>query len=99
MKGRDLLAWNLRRLRTDRAISQEALATESRIDRAWLSDVERTAGNPTVDLLDRLAKALAVPITELFRVPAVGEESPIVLKGGRPLPVKPKARVLAARKK
>ena len=65
-----------------------------------MSDVERTAGNPTVDLLDRLAKALEVPITELFRVPAVGEKPPIVLnKGGRPPPVKPKSRVPAARKK
>ena len=39
--------------------------------------------NPTVDVLDRLAKMLEVPISEFFRTPRKGAIPPKPLRGGR----------------
>lgn len=83
MKGRALLAWNLRRVRVMRGISQERLAADAAVDRAYLGGLELQTENPTVDLLDRLAETLAVPFAELFAQPAEGAEPPAPLKGGR----------------
>jgi transcriptional regulator with XRE-family HTH domain len=83
MKGRALLAWNLRSLRTARSLSQERLAVDAGVDRAWISELEREQGNTSVDLLDRLADALGVPIAFLFAEPAAGTEKPLPLRSGR----------------
>ena len=53
MNGRALLAWNLRRLRTSRGVSQERLAADAGVDRRYMSDLEREQGNATLDVLDR----------------------------------------------
>lgn len=86
MRGRKLVGSNLRRLRVERDISQERLAFDSGVDRSYLGGMERGEENPTVDILDRLAATLAVPIGELF----TASESDAVkgLKRGR----KPAAR-------
>lgn len=66
MNGRALVAWNLRRLRTERGVSQERLAADAGVDRAYLSELERGLGNASVDLLDRLAAVLNVAVGELL---------------------------------
>ncbi|WP_342740018.1 helix-turn-helix transcriptional regulator [Bradyrhizobium sp. B117] len=66
MKTRALLAWNARRIRVSRGISQEKLAHEARIDRSYLSGLERQSKNPTIDLLERIAEALGVQLFEFF---------------------------------
>lgn len=83
MDGRALVAWNLRRVRVAHGLSQEKLAADAGVDRAYLGGLEREAENPTVDLLDRIAAALAVPLVELFVAPAPGEARPAPLRGGR----------------
>jgi DNA-binding XRE family transcriptional regulator len=83
MNGRALLAWNLRKLRVEQLISQEKLAADAEIDRAYLGGLERQVENPTVDLLDKVAHALNVPLAELFKVPTAGESPPKPLTGGR----------------
>ena len=83
MRGRELLAWNMRRVRVLHGISQERLAVDAAVDRAYLGGLERQTENPTVDLLDRVATALSVPLTELFRQPAEGEAPPLPLRSGR----------------
>lgn len=83
MKGRALVAWNLRRVRVAQGVSQERLAADAGVDRAYLGGLERQAENPTVDLLDRVAEALAVPLGELFVAPEAGEAAPKPLRGGR----------------
>jgi transcriptional regulator with XRE-family HTH domain len=83
MKGRALVAWNLRRLRAERGISQERLAADTDVDRAYVSELEREQGNATVDLLDRLAQALNVEIGEFFIRPGHGAERPRALPSGR----------------
>lgn len=83
MKGRKLIAWNLRRLRVQKGISQEKLAADAMVDRAYLGGLERQEENPTVDLLDRIAKALSVQLGEFFLRPKAGEKPPGPLRAGR----------------
>ena len=83
MNGRALLAWNLRSLRTERGLSQERLAADAGVDRAWVSELEREQGNTSVDLLDRLAAALGISIRDLFTEPSADAERPRPLPSGR----------------
>jgi transcriptional regulator with XRE-family HTH domain len=83
MKGRALVAWNLRRIRVKRGLSQEQLAFDADVDRSYVGGLERREENPTVDVLDRLAKTLSVHVSEFFTEPAKGASPPKPLKGGR----------------
>ncbi|WP_428406843.1 helix-turn-helix domain-containing protein [Hyphococcus sp.] len=66
MGSRQLIARNLRAIRLSNRISQEELALEADIDRAYVSGLERGLRNPTVDLLDKLADALDVKARDFF---------------------------------
>ena len=59
-KLRDILAKNMRRLRAQRGVSQEALAHECGIHRTYLSSVERSERNVSIDNIARIAKGLRV---------------------------------------
>jgi transcriptional regulator with XRE-family HTH domain len=83
MRAQALVARNLRRLRTERGLSQEALAADAGIDRTYVSRLERGLENPTVAMLEQLASALAAQIVEFFAVPAPGDPVPQPLRGGR----------------
>jgi transcriptional regulator with XRE-family HTH domain len=83
MDGRALVAWNLRRIRVKRGLSQEQLAFDADVDRSYVGGLERREENPTVDLLDRLAKALSVQLSEFFKHPRRGSLPPKPLRGGR----------------
>jgi transcriptional regulator with XRE-family HTH domain len=54
------LARNLRRLRQKTGWSQEAFAFEAGLHRTYISDLERGARNPTITVVEKLAKALGV---------------------------------------
>ena len=56
----------LRRLRTERGLSQQALATKAKISRGYLARLEAAEQDPTLGVLERLAKALGVPVTALL---------------------------------
>lgn len=60
------LARNLKRTRLERAISLSELARSSGVSKATLSGLERGTGNPSVDTVWALARALNVPFGELF---------------------------------
>lgn len=83
MKGRALVAWNLRRIRVQRGLSQERLAYDAEVDRSYVGGLERQVENPTVDVLDRLAATLEVPLAELFKQPRGGASPPKPLQSGR----------------
>jgi transcriptional regulator with XRE-family HTH domain len=83
MDGRALVAWNLRRIRVKRGLSQERLAYDADVDRSYVGGLERQEENPTVDVLDRLAKTLGVAVGELFREPRKGAPRPKPLRSGR----------------
>lgn len=83
MDARSLLGWNLKQLRSERGLSQERLAADSGIDRAYISELERGVVAASVDLMDRLATILDVPVAVLLKVPAAGAEMPTNLPSGR----------------
>ena len=64
---RDVLAKNMRRLRAARGLSQEALAHESDINRTYLSAVERSERNVSIDNIARIAKGLKVEPWKLLK--------------------------------
>ena len=82
MDGRTRVAWNLRRLRTARGLSQESLAVDADVDRTYVSGIERGTFNPTLDLLERLAAALGVDLVDLVSKPA-SDQPPEPLRPGR----------------
>ncbi|AWL91440.1 MULTISPECIES: helix-turn-helix domain-containing protein [Bradyrhizobium] len=83
MKARALVAYNVRRIRVERGIPQEQLAYDAGIDRSYMSGLERQQANPTIDLLDRLARTLGVAVSELFVRPSKGALPPATLRKGR----------------
>lgn len=83
MNSRALLAWNVKRLRVERGLSQERLAADSGIGRTTIGDLERELAAASVDLLDRLAAVLSVEPAELLRAPASTELPPHNLAKGR----------------
>jgi len=60
MDVRAKLAKNLISLRQAKGWSQEDLADEVGLHRTYVSGIERKVRNPTVTILERLAKALKV---------------------------------------
>lgn len=84
MKARVLIARNVRRLRVERDISQEALALDAGIDRTYMSRLEREgeAENPSLSVLESLASVLKVDIRELFE-PRGASSKVKPMRGGR----------------
>lgn len=83
MDGRELVAWNVKRIRVMKGVSQERLAFDAGVDRSYLGGLERAVANPTVDVLQRIAETLVVPLAEFFVEPKEGEEEPTSLRAGR----------------
>lgn len=85
MDARKLVGWNLRRLRVERGVAQEALAVDAGIDRTYVSRLERNMENPTVAVLERLARALDTEIVEFFARPkGLGKPIAVLPKGRKP---------------
>jgi len=57
----------LRALREERGWSQEEFADRAGLHRTYVSAVERGVRNPTLTVLERLAKALGVSMAELVQ--------------------------------
>ncbi|MGE8106544.1 helix-turn-helix domain-containing protein [Allorhizobium sp. NPDC080224] len=83
MDTRTRIAWNLRRLRIAKGLTQENLAVDAGVDRSVISDLERSRHNVSINLLDRLASALSVDISVFFVVPSADEQAARPLKVGR----------------
>lgn len=64
---RDILAKNMRRLRAARKLTQEALAYDCGINRTYLSAVERSERNVSIDNIARIAKGLGVEPWKLLK--------------------------------
>lgn len=54
------LGRNLRRLREEKGWSQEDYADRAGIHRTYVSDIERGRRNPTITVVERLAKPFGV---------------------------------------
>jgi transcriptional regulator with XRE-family HTH domain len=60
MDMRVRLGRNVRRLREARGWSQEDYAERAGIHRTYVSDIERGSRNPTITVVEKLAKPLGV---------------------------------------
>ena len=61
-----IIAFNLKRLRMERNLSQGQLAKEAGISKAMLSDIEKGGSNPTINTIWKIANGLNVPYTKLM---------------------------------
>jgi transcriptional regulator with XRE-family HTH domain len=66
MDIRGRLARNVKRKREELGWSQEELADESGLHRTYVSGIERKVRNPTIEIVERLAKALRVTASALL---------------------------------
>jgi len=65
LTARQVFARNLRRVRRLKDLTQESLALEAEVPRAYVSRVERGAINISIDNAEVLAKAVGVPLRDL----------------------------------
>jgi transcriptional regulator with XRE-family HTH domain len=63
---RGVLAANLKRERARRGLSLSELSRLSRIGKATLSQLESATGNPTIETVFSLSRALEMPISDLL---------------------------------
>ncbi len=59
------VARNVKRIREARGLSQQAVADKTKIHRVYLAQIEGAVYSPSLDVLDRIAKALKVKVGEL----------------------------------
>ncbi|OBY26581.1 helix-turn-helix domain-containing protein [Leisingera sp. JC1] len=66
MNLRDRVALNIQDLRRARGLSQEELAHRANVSRGYMGKVENAKFAASLDLLERIARALNVDSEELF---------------------------------
>jgi transcriptional regulator with XRE-family HTH domain len=68
-RARDLFAANMKRLRTEKGLSQEKLAALSRLHPNYIGSVERRERNISIDNIEKIATALGVAASALLASP------------------------------
>jgi len=58
---------NVAKIRNDRGFSQDKLAEKADLDRTFVSGIERGIRNPGIKTVLRIARALNVDVSELFK--------------------------------
>lgn len=66
MDVRERVGLNLQWLRRERELSQEELSHRAKIHQTYLSGVERGRRNPSLLVLDRIAEAHGIDVSELL---------------------------------
>jgi transcriptional regulator with XRE-family HTH domain len=69
MEIREVLALNLRKFRQAKGLSQEELAHRAKIDRTYISALERSVYAASIEVVDRLALGLGVEAADLLKRP------------------------------
>jgi transcriptional regulator with XRE-family HTH domain len=82
MEIRAILAFNLRRCRRLRGLSQEELAHRAEIDRTYISALERSVYAASIDVVDRLARTLGVEAADLLTRPPVPQPDKTKVRRG-----------------
>ncbi len=62
----EIVARNLRQIRSERGLSQEELAHRVGINRNYVGMIERQENSPTVAMIERLATALEIDPARLL---------------------------------
>lgn len=61
-----MIGEKIRRLRERLKLSQEELSERARINRSYLSHIENGKSVPTIEVAERIARGLGVPLSELL---------------------------------
>lgn len=61
------LGKNVKQLRKEAELSQEELGEITGLDRTYISGVERGVRNPSLQTLEKLAKALKISVSDMMR--------------------------------
>jgi len=67
MKLRKIFSDNVRKYRIEKNLSQEELAEIANVHRTYIGSVERGERNITIDVMEKICKALKMPIFDLFK--------------------------------
>jgi len=59
------VAENVKRIRNERGLTQQAMADKAKIHRVYLAQIEGATRAPSLEMLERLAKALKVKVGAL----------------------------------
>lgn len=66
MTLQEKLGQTIVKLRKEQGLSQEKFALDADIDRRYMSDLENGRRNPSLEILEKIAKQLGKKISELF---------------------------------
>ena len=83
MEARRIVGWNVRRIRVIRGITIEDLAGRADLDASYVARIERATVNPSIGVIEKLGRALGVPLTDLVQVPPRSAHPPKPLRSGR----------------
>jgi transcriptional regulator with XRE-family HTH domain len=65
-QARQDLARNMKKIRGEHGLSQEALALSAEVDRTYVSQIERAVGNPSLLVLCKLGAVLDADVQTLL---------------------------------
>jgi transcriptional regulator with XRE-family HTH domain len=57
----------LRNIRISKNLTQERVALEAGLNRAYIGYIERGERNPSTETLSKIAKVLKIPLYEIFK--------------------------------
>ncbi len=83
MEAKQIVGWNLRRIRVERGLSIEELAGRAEIDASSVARMERGTINSSIGAVERLSRALDVALVEFFVAPPRGAKLTKGLRAGR----------------
>lgn len=58
---------NIKKTRKKQELTQKSLAKRANISRSYLADVENNRYNPSIDVLNKIAKALGITAQQLLK--------------------------------
>ena len=67
MKIKEKFGLIIKKLRTEKGVSQERLALDANIDRTYISDIEKGDRNVSIEIIERLANFFKISVSELFK--------------------------------
>ena len=65
----------IRKLRLELRLTQQGLASKAALHRTYISDVERGGRNVSIEILQRIARALDKPLSDIFALAEKPTES------------------------
>ncbi|MGI6393588.1 MAG: helix-turn-helix domain-containing protein [bacterium] len=66
MSIRENFGQRLKMLRKHKGMSQDDISFASGVDRSYLSEIENGKSSPTIDMVDKIARALNIAPNEFF---------------------------------